>query len=53
MEIIIGIKQIAKTVGTGTNTLYRWIKYEGFPAKKKDGVWRAVLSDIIQWIREQ
>lgn len=52
-SVISPLRKIAEHVNCSEATLRRWIKDEGFPAFKKDEVWRVLSEDVLEWFRHQ
>ncbi|SHN53876.1 hypothetical protein [Desulfovibrio litoralis] len=51
--VLVGLSNIAKAVGAGEGTIRRWIKNEGFPAKRySDGIYRAEPETIRHWFQQ-
>ena len=50
---LTGTKEIHDYVRRSWETIERWIKEEGFPAKKLDGVWESSTDLIDEWKREK
>ena len=52
-EILSGRKSITNFVDRSWETISKWIKENGFPAKKLDGVWEVDAEMIIDWWKHQ
>ena len=50
--ILVGMKAIRQYVGRSEATVLKWIKNDGFPAKKVDGVWESDTVLIEKWRRK-
>ncbi|MGA1846897.1 hypothetical protein [Deferribacter abyssi] len=50
--ILVGMKAIRQYVGRSEATVLKWIKEDGFPAKKVDGVWESDTVLIEKWRRK-
>jgi len=48
-----GKREICGHVGRAWRTIERWIKEEGFPARKIDGRWESDLQLIDEWRRNR
>ena len=51
--ILTGKKNICNFLGRSWDTVERWIREEGFPARKIDGVWESDSELITNWRRSQ
>jgi hypothetical protein len=51
--ILTGKKNICNFVGRSWDTVERWIRERGFPARKIDGVWESDSELITAWRRRQ
>jgi len=52
-KTLVGKKAISEFVGRSWGTIRRWIKEEGFPAKKIDGVWHSDADLVREWLKGQ
>lgn len=53
-EILIGLDEIASTLGTGIKTIRKWITKEGLPAiKYSDGIYRISKKSLLEWIMKK
>lgn len=48
-RFLTGMKDICKYVSRSEATVVNWIRDEGFPAKKIDGIWEAHTGKIDSW----
>lgn len=54
LKLLNGKKEIrAQTGGRSWKTIRRWIREEGFPAKKIDGRWQSDPVMIRKWFGER
>lgn len=52
--LLVGLKEIAQSVGAGQKTVKKWIRTKGFPARRcEDGPYRASRGEVERWWREQ
>ena len=51
--ILTGKKNICNFLGRSWDTVERWIREKGFPARKIDGVWESDSELITNWRRRQ
>lgn len=52
--LLVGLSEIARSMGVGKKTLRRWIKEQGFPARRcEDQRYRVSPQEIEDWWREQ
>ena len=51
--ILTGKKNICNFLGRSWDTVERWIREKGFPARKIDGVWESDSELITNWRRSQ
>ena len=51
-RFLIGTKEISDYTGRSWPTIARWIREEGFPAKKMEGVWESNKDLIDEWRRK-
>ncbi len=48
--VLIGLEAICNAVGAGPRTVKRWMKVDGFPARRySDGVYRASPESVQRW----
>lgn len=51
--VLVGLPAICRAVGAGQTAVKRWIRDEGFPAKRcTDGTYRADPLAIQRWFRK-
>lgn len=48
-----GRKEIIRYVGRSWQTIRKWIREKGFPARKLDGRWESDVEMISEWRRKQ
>ncbi|MFW6177375.1 MAG: DNA-binding protein [Desulfohalobiaceae bacterium] len=50
----IGAKEICRAIGENPKRIVELVEEHGLPAQKgRSGTWRALLSDLEQWVRSQ
>jgi len=49
--MLVGKKVISEFVGRSWGTIRRWIREEGFPAKKIDGGWHSDAELVREWLK--
>ena len=52
-KILTGRKQIQGFVGRAWEIIMRWVRDDGFPAKKIDGIWESDADLILEWRRKK
>jgi len=50
-KMLVGKKVISEFVGRSWGTIRRWIREEGFPAKKIDGGWHSDAELVREWLK--
>lgn len=47
----VSVEDIAKHLGVGKDSVYRWIENRGLPAHKIGRLWKFRVSEVDDWVR--
>ena len=47
----ISVVEVARHLGVGRDTVYRWIVSKGMPAHRVGRFWRFQLSEVDAWVK--
>jgi excisionase family DNA binding protein len=47
----VSVEDIAKHLGVGKDSVYRWIENRGLPEHKIGRLWKFKVSEVDDWVR--
>ena len=48
----VSVQDVADHLGVAKDTVYRWIEERGLPAQRAGRLFRFMLSEIDEWVRQ-
>ena len=48
----LSVDEICRYLGVSNDTIYKWIKEKGMPARRVGRLWKFKITDIDEWVRK-